>query len=196
MIDIKVESDRVILLSDYHPELPDAAKQLGGKFNPVDKSWVFHPRTEQRVRDMAMEIYGSDGRATPETVSVKARYTNKVQHYCELYSLSEYVCGQQVARAYGRDSGASVSNNVVVLSGGFDSGGSMKNPALKIYKDTEIEIHDVPKTLVKNQEDWEVEIIKENGVDREKLLEERNQLVARVIEIDNLLNDMEEESDV
>src|SRR5690606_30972717 len=106
------------------------------------------------------------------------------------------ICGRPVARAFGRDSGAKVLEGVVVLEGGFTSGGSVANWYTCAKKGTTILIRDFPRitaeNLIKGGADWisiEPEEAAAPQVDVDALRAERARLVARLAEIDSLLAD-------
>jgi hypothetical protein len=100
-----------------------------------------------------------------------------------------FLFGRQVARAFGRDSGARLGDGIVLKRGSVNSSGSMKNWKTKITDGTIFIMTDVPKAAVENNgvpEELTVEIIGQN-IDREALEAERAKLIARIAEIDALL---------
>jgi len=193
MSEIRVitENGKTYLDAPYHPDLPAKGRALGGKFDARSKCWVFDARDEGRVRELALEVYGDDG-SPQELVTLRCRADN------DTFGLnvrgrqtSVYVAGRQVARVYGRDSGARLGNGVVVVSGGFRSGGSAKNPTVDWDDDTLFELRDVPRSAAERavtQAPEHVEITASSGVDYEALKAERQRLVARIAEIDELLS--------
>jgi hypothetical protein len=194
-VEIKHAGNDIIAHSDYHPDLPRQAKKLGGRWNSNDKCWIFDVRDEERVRELYRTIYGTDGTiATGDMVNM--RVTVKEESDWAANRTGLYFAGRCVARATGRDSGAKLGNGVIVLEGGFDSGGSMKNWKTRCdRKKTVFEIRDVPREkaleAVEDAKDDKyierVEII-ENQIDVAKLENEKKMLLARIAEIDNILN--------
>ena len=197
-IQITVSDSKIQAVSPYNPELPSRAKDLGGRWN--GSAWVFDARDEQRVRELYRDIYGTDGTDAAELVTI--RVTVLRNDYADKTSL--FLAGRQIARATGRDSGARLGDGVVVLDGqGFDSGGSRANWTTKVIEGTVFEIRDIPKAAVevaiKAQAEYsspyyKIEILeqeKSRAVDVEALKAERERLVARIAEIDSIVEQAE-----
>lgn len=54
-------AEQVKCESPFHPAFPEAARQLGGKWNPVQVAWFFDIRDEDRVRQLCRDLFGTDG---------------------------------------------------------------------------------------------------------------------------------------
>lgn len=186
IVKITEENEKILVRSTYHPDLPQKAKNLGGKWN--GKEWVFDSRDVIRVKELYKSIYGSDGSNGSETeVTVEITVKKK-------YSVGRggiFLFGRCIATAFGRDSGAKLGNGIIVKSGeGFDSGGSIKNWFTRVYEDTIFEIRDVPRNIIndENAEGWfSYKIVNEIEINRENLLKEKESLLKRIAEIDSLL---------
>jgi hypothetical protein len=134
------------------------------------------------------EVYGQDDQPT-ETVSIRVKLTR--------YRLEDHgpvvMFGRVIARAWGRDTGAKVGEGVCFEIDGPDSGGSVKNWQTEVPTGAVFVMHDVPKILVDNctEANVEIEVIGSNNstcvVDAEKLAAEKAALLARIAEIDSLL---------
>ena len=183
---VKVEAGKVLVKSPFNPDFPPKARQLGGQWR--EPLWVFDARDEERVRELCRAIYGTEGTGCDELVTLRVTVT------CDWEQRRDglYLAGRQIARAFGRKSGAKLGAGVVVLSGGFSSGGSVNNWKTICKAGTVFELRDVPryaaeKALEENRE-WTIEIIGgETVVDDEALKHERERLLARVSEIDLIL---------
>lgn len=192
-IKINTNENTTTLSSPYHPELPKRAKALGGKFDGTSKTWKFDARDEDRVREMAVEIYGTDGTDT-ETVTVRVEIGEDDLVSQNRESL--YLGGQQIARAFGRDSGALLADGVVLIEGRAESGGSVKNWDTRLSAGSTFEIRDVPRGVADrmleeaadNDRIADARIVDETSDRREALQAERDKLVARIAEIDAELN--------
>lgn len=57
---VRVKGGRVYLQTSYNDDLRQGAKALGGRWDPKAAAWVFDARDEQRVRDLARAVFGSD----------------------------------------------------------------------------------------------------------------------------------------
>lgn len=138
---------KILVLSPYHPDFPAKAKRLGGRFTTApEKGWIFDARDEQRVRELLVKVYGTDGTPVPKSQLLTVR-TDPSK--CDVRGggagAELWLAGRQVARALGRDSGARLGDGVVVVSGGFSSGGSVKNYKVAYRAGTVFELRDVPR---------------------------------------------------
>lgn len=98
--------------------------------------------------------------------------------------------GRIIARATGRDSGARLGDGVVLLSGQFSSGGSVRNWKTTWKAETTIMLRDVPEPVSDGICDgWE--IVSSDPqlpvVDRDVLIAEKERLSSRISEIDAVL---------
>src|SRR5690606_11812951 len=131
-----------------------------------------------------------DGSAPIPTVTLRVRLMDSLRY---TYDASLELGGRRVARVFGRDWGARLSDGVVVVAGSIGSGGSRKNPRLTVSEGTEIELLDVPRPIAErlaaSTEGPVVSavIVESEGIDREALAEERARLLVRLAEIDALL---------
>lgn len=190
MVKITITDDSVILTAPYDPALPSKAKALGGRYK--DRTWAFALKDEQRVRELAREIYGTDGSETSHAVTVRVdtRKLNFRDHYGEIR-----LAGRSLARRTGRDVAVRLGDGVVVVNGRFPAtGGSVKNPCLDfVGLDIVLEVRNVPfsvaQKMIAEAGADAVNIIDADQVDREALSAERARLIARVAEINALLGD-------
>jgi hypothetical protein len=173
----------VTVESPYNPEFSSRARGLGGKWKaPL---WIFDERDEKRVKELCVEIYGTDG-VDSDLVSIRVTLEEDDWNY----ELSFYVAGRQVARAFDRDSGARLGEGVILLNGKFGSSGSRKSPAITVDKGTVFELRDIPRKAILNTpgDRWRVEIIDEN-VDVSALREELIKIEARAAEIRKIIGE-------
>lgn len=180
-VEIETTTKNVIVTSPYQPDFPKLARKIGGRWkNP---SWIFDIRDESRVRELCRDIYGTDGTTTGEMVTL--RVTVPTSDYDR--SLSFYVAGRQVARAFDRDSGARLGEGIVLIKGGFYSGGSRKNPHIGVEAETVFEVRDVPKAAADNIPYWCTAEIVDETIDKEALETELKQIEERAAEIKRIL---------
>lgn len=189
-IQVLRDANAIRVVSPYLPAFVAAAKRLGGRWQAP--AWVFDVRDEPRVREICLQHYGTDGApAAGPVVTLRVVFE---ADYGE-YNAPIRVAGREIAKALGRDSGATLGDGVVVLEGTFTSGGSMKNwKTLVGSKGATILLRDVPAVwvdrLAKDLPDGVVSVTVEQEepvIDRTALAEERARLMARLAEIDKLL---------
>jgi len=171
----------------YNPAFPAGAKALGGKWEPASKAWSFDARDEERVLELVRSIYGTDGRTTEKTVTVRVEIEWSGEATLRL-------AGAELAHRPGRDQSVRLGQGVVLLKGGFArKGGSMRYPVLAAEEGTVLEVRDVPlsqaRLMVEQGEDEScvVSILEPASLVRAALLEERTALLARLAELDAAL---------
>lgn len=172
----------------YSPELPQRAKQLSGRWDREAAVWVFPIQAEPQVKALYMDVYGMWDSVESDTVTVVCRNDNEYSVTCDSIVLH----GRVVARATGRDSGAKTADGIVLLSGKFRSGGSVKNWRTVCDEGTTFKILNVPRAkadqMVSGDSWCKCSIEEPTTVDRAALMAERERLLARIAEIDLLLN--------
>lgn len=175
--------------SPYNPVFVKRIKKAGGKWNASNRTWEVDERSIDTVRSIMREVYGQDD-LPQELVTVKVTIGDK--------SLNEWrapvvLFGRIIASARGRDSGARPGEGVCFEKGGCDSGGSMKNWYTIVSAGSEITIYDVPRLAVEQKLGWKDEYgtfeVIENGDPLAALRAEKEALLKRLAEIEELLNE-------
>lgn len=141
-IQITTSGGRLTVKAPFHPAFPKQARNLDGNFDRQTETWVFDPRDEQRVRDLLMQIYGTDGTAGAETVTARVDLHQAIgQRRIDEF----WLFGRRIASRRERDAPVRLGEGVVLLSGGFpSSGGSRANVDLEPQDGTVVEVRDVP----------------------------------------------------
>jgi hypothetical protein len=145
-VSISEQNGQLLVSSPYHRDFPPRARKIGGKWIATSRCWSFDARDLERVKELCRDIYGTDGSEDQnDLISIRVTWTESTSAgRFEPGDLTCYVAGREVARAYSRDGGAKLGENVVVLEGGFYSCGSAKYPELGVKAGTVIEVRDVP----------------------------------------------------
>lgn len=175
MTTIHTTETQIVVTGEYNSEFVAKARTLAGKW--VAPSWVFDIRDESAVRAACLECYGTDGHRT-DLVDVEVRFGPED----DTHTAPIMYCGRTIARAFGRDSGAKLGDGVVLQSGGFTSGGSVKNWYTRAKEGTSVILRDVSRALVVKT-GGEYTILTTTPIDRDALLAEKAQLLARLAEI-------------
>lgn len=113
------------------------AKDLAGHWSSRLHAWQFDACNEGLVRAALKRSYGTDGSVPANTVSVQCQVDRSAWHGPIV------VAGRVICRASGRDSGAILGVDVVLLSGHVGSGGSRVNWTT-VANGTFL-LHDVPR---------------------------------------------------
>lgn len=179
---VKIEriEDRVHLTAPFNRTLPSEARSLGGRFDGVRKSWHLDARDEARVREMAIEIYGTDGVSGAGDLAIIHIYCSDFAEY-----RTNSVGGRFVLEKRTRDYLPRLGEGVILFSGdsSFDGNGSAQYSLIG-NNNAVIEVRDLPRAAIPK---WDGVTIIESTTDREALAAERENLLARIAEIDTLL---------
>lgn len=184
MITVTIETNKIKVISEYSSLFVQKAHDLGGVWKAP--CWEFDVRNEEAVRAACLYCYGDDG-IKKDQVDVRITLPNGDKGLSYTHEPLE-ILGRTVARAFGRDS-ARTSPGVVIESGGFGSGGSLKNWYVVASKGTTFLLRDVSRSLVVENTDENIQIEILEGPDKEALKEEREKLIARLAQINELLAD-------
>lgn len=150
-IRIEEKDGKLELKSPYAPGLAAEARKLGGRFSFEAKVWRFDKRDLERVRRLCMQTYGMDDRGPDKVVTVRISFTKQRDAWDREHSL--FLGGRELVRIFGRDSGASLGEGVVLISGQLWSGGSRKTPAINWKEGTVLELRDVPEAMAREYVD-------------------------------------------
>lgn len=177
------------VVSPYNPELPTAARALGGKLN--GKAWEFDQRLADDVAELYRRIYGEWPGDATDYVKVRATALKDIAED----KAGIFLFGRCLARAYSRDSGAKLGDGVILREGRFRSGGSAKYWKTVCEEGTVVELFDVPRKIAEQARSeeplWKVEILGDSpSIGRDALIAERGTLLARIAQIDALLEEI------
>lgn len=119
----KVSGDELVVACPYSDDFRVRARQIGGNYKRPRRLWVFDPRDEERVRDLTLDVYGTDGRES-DPVDVRLTLRGRTGDVV-------FFAGRKVAERRGRDWAVKLGQGVVLIDGKFPRrGGSAKYPAI------------------------------------------------------------------
>lgn len=129
----------------YNKNLVEKCKELGGKWDSANQTWVFTKLVEDKVEELDF-LYNSE----PVNIEITAK-GDRFGHQDAVY-----FCGYPLCRATGRDSGAMICDNVSLVSGSVDSSGSMKNWGTKVSEGCQFRLTVSKELLAAAQSDTDV----------------------------------------
>ncbi len=191
MIKVTVGEGILKVTSPFNREFVSFARMRGGKWSDKHKAWLFDPRDEFAVRSALIDIYGTDDYESCEKVNVRV----KLDHFKLEDDFSLF--GLQLLRRKYYNYRVDMGDNVVVVTGGFhETGGSRKYAEIAPVSGTIIEVRDVPKEIaVKTWAEHKESIEILGSMDIEKLRDEKQKLLQRIQEIDEIIAQIESERD-
>ena len=186
-INLKKENGMLVVSTPYNSEFVNRAKNLGGRWDAKNSTWVFDESVEDYVKQTLLDIFGVTGEASYETCSLIVKnFTKKApQRGVDLFS-------RTIAIAFGRDTGAKLGDGIVWIDGKKVSDGSYKNWNTYIENAT-FEIQDFPIERTKFEdvqkaisEGWcEIKIVKKQRT--------REEIEAEIANLKNRISELEHE---
>lgn len=118
------EEDGIVTLSHrYNKKLVKKCNELGGKWDSSLRVWVFPEIVEDKVEELDY-LYNSN------VVDIEITALEDIYNGQD----SVYFLGYPIAKATGRDSGATICDDISMIQGKVLSGGSSKNWSTEIKK--------------------------------------------------------------
>lgn len=146
MVRIEKKEGRIYTTTPFNGVFVKKAKNLNGKWN--GECWVFDEKVENFVKELLIEVYGTDGSYT-KTITIDI----DLNSYADCKSNTVWLDNLILAQRVYRDSAVKLSENTIIISGGFpSSGGSVKNPRLETYENTVLRV-EIPETIYNRVKD-------------------------------------------
>lgn len=173
----------------YNPEFVSLIKNIGGaRWDSSRREWKIPAACVEQAREIMRRVFGEcDLPDETRRVNVKLTFSESV---CGNTRESLIIFGKQIARAYGRDSGAVVGGDVSFIEGKPTSDGSRANYYARVPAGAVALLRNVPESILHEDlpDGVTYEIMpEETAPSREALLAEKARLTARLAEIDKLL---------
>lgn len=188
MMKIDVKDGVASVYTPYNPDFVRKIKGIGGaKWNGSKKCWTIPDFAVEAAREIMCDVYGYSDITTNETVTLKITVNEEIRN------TRDDIClfGKTLAHATGRDSGARVGDDVAYVAGEATSGGSRNSWDSVVSAGSVIILSNVNKTVYEKTEvpyNIKIEIV-ESKVNRQQLLDEKERLLKRLAEIENLLQE-------
>ncbi len=190
-VNLTVNNGQVKVQTPYNAEFVTKAKNLGGKWDSLSKSWIFNENVLNYVKEILIQIYGVTGETTYQTCTLVVK-----NYSAEVVTGAVDLFGRTIARASGRDTGVSLGEGIVWINGKKQSGGSTKYWKT-IVENALFEIQDFPVERTKFEdvqkaitEGW-VEIkVTESKKTREEIESEIAELKEKLAKLEDELNNL------
>lgn len=192
MFKIEITGTKAVITTPYNADFVKKIKLMGGRWDAGRRAWTVDADIVDDVRAAMREIYGQDDAPVTDVVNVELTVGEKLTEYGGPITM----LGRTIASAWGRDSGAKTGDGVVFLEGHPFSGGSVKNWCTGISGGSVIKLVRVPRALVERNPELpdgvEMRVLPDRpAIDREALMAERERLLARISEIDKMMEEEE-----
>ena len=189
---IEINNEKALVFTPYSPDFVKKIKSIGGaRWKASVKAWEIPAASVETARHIMMEVYGeTDQSAAIEKVDVQITALDDILEY----NGSVALMGRSICTAWGRDSGARVSEGVDFIEGEPESGGSAKNWCSVVPEGCVFIVRDVVKSIAEefikaDHEDLTAKIIANKTPNKKALEEEKAKLLERIAEIDRLLSE-------
>lgn len=125
------ENFTIRVKTPYNKDFVNKARNLKGEWEAKEEEWVFDDSIEEYVKNALIKCYGTTGEEPVKTCSLLVKEVEE-----DVYGGPVELFGRRIAKAWGRDSGARLSEGIVWISGSYSSGGSVKNWRTSLNKGT------------------------------------------------------------
>lgn len=181
---ITVNAGKASINSPFNPEFVSRIKSIGGRWDAASKTWTVGENMLTEAREIMRAVYGRDDQQTDVQVTdIRIRFNEEV--HCTVGGITMY--GKTIAKAWGRDSGARVGDDVAFVEGRPDSGGSAKNWRTIIPEGSVVVIKNVPVSLLGEPLPEGAEIVTEADTRKAALLARKAELEAALAAINDEL---------
>lgn len=186
----KTDGGKIAIYTPYDKKFVQTIKRIGSARWNGD-AWTVPEDYIDDVRDIMKDIYGRDDLSNcGETVDAEVDF---LKDYGEKWS-GVVFCGKTLAQAWGRDSGAKVGDDVILVGGDIDSGGSRANWTTEVSQGAKFIVKNIPKARFDKEKDElnqdktriSYKIISKT-IDKDALLEEKARLEKRLAKIEEAL---------
>lgn len=186
---ITISGATATIETPYNANFVERIRKVGSaRWSSESRAWQVPAVAVEAVRQIMRDVYGEDDSpATGEKLVVRLTFADK-------YGAGRKdvtILGKCLSRATGRDSGATVGEGVAYISGAPMSGGSVKNWRSCVSAGAVVMLYNVPKTLYDGYalpEGVTAEVVGAQSPDEAALKKEKELLLARLAEIDALLD--------
>lgn len=145
----EIENGRVYAYTTINETFINKIKREGGTWDSTKKAWYLPERLEDEMKEILLKTYGYLGKSK-RTVDVKITI-NEVGIVRPTLKNHFSCFGLPVFTVYGRDSGASESEYVEMLTGGAESGGSAAYWKMIIEPNTTFILKNVPVETIEKK---------------------------------------------
>lgn len=195
---INLDAQRIEFNVPFNKEFNKRIKNAGGRFDGTKKVWWIDIDAEKITNEILKDVYGYEENGELVDVKVTIDFKNSDFEYTDDRN-AEFL-GRTVVYSVNRDF-KKVGNGIQIISGDYEeSGGSVKNPAVKFNEDQNFVfiIKDIYKSKVDeyfknntNASDF-VEIIKQTDEAKlQKLKKRREELSAQITALDIEIYELE-----
>lgn len=137
-VKLETKNEKVYVSSYYNQSFVKGARDLGGSWDAKSRQWVFGEEYEDIVKKKLKRIFGTTGEGDYETCTLE------ISNYSKKVTLDAiYLFGRQIARAFDRDGGAKLGDDIVFIEGDYKSGGS-RNYWATVIENGEFHIKNFP----------------------------------------------------
>nr|DAM34682.1 MAG TPA: HepA-related protein (HARP) [Caudoviricetes sp.] len=189
MINVEIVNGKALITSPYNADFVARIKKCGGRWDSAKRVWAINAEALEVARTAMMDVYGeTDVTPAGELVTLVIKFGED----CESKSRQPLmVAGRVIARAFGRDSGATLGEDVAFITGGPNSGGSNAHWLVTVAPGSICEVYNfnrlkADEAIADPPRGMEI-TIKSAKIDAAALKAEREKLLARLAEIDKLL---------
>jgi hypothetical protein len=182
---IEENGDRISVYTPYNQDFVDKIRNVGGsKWDAGKRCWTAPTAAITAIREIMLVVYGESDIDSEEKVSIRVTFNDTVS----VERGDVILFGKTICHASYRDSGGRAGDDVFYVSGKPQSGGSAKYWKSVVPSGSIVTVANVPLSKIGTLENEDYSVVIVRGTDKnQKLREEKERLLKRIAEIDDLL---------
>ncbi|MFD3970372.1 hypothetical protein [Streptomyces cyaneofuscatus] len=194
---------RLLITAPYHAPFQADLKDIGGRWSEVQGTWQWSTdaRDEERVRALLRSHFGTDG--SPQDMAVRVSVHVPLHTYELPFTQGgrAQFAGRTIAWRPTRNAPVKLGSDVILVAGKLPaSGGSTKYPQIAAGPDVVVEVRDLPRVMLGMHDSGEYVIVREETedageADTDQLRARREELLAQVRELDDVLGERDPEGE-
>lgn len=183
---VNVKNGKAYIYTPYNTLFIQKVKQFGARWYKVDGCWVVSEMMMPNVRELLWEIFGSDGSVSGKTANVELSFGE--QYEGPLASSVVFLGREIVLNSKGL---LNTGEDVVISQGGYEIITRDDGWRILVEKGSIFKVIGIPELVIRRAKlpDCVTMKILEEVLDRDALIKERETLVKRIAEIDELLKE-------
>lgn len=182
-----LDNGNIAIITPYNQMFVQKLKeQIGGaRWNATKRWWVIPNESLEIARTIMNDCFGETDISLPADM-MDIKFSLATYEVCN----PVIVFGKVLARAYGRDTGAKLGLGFDLIEGEINSGGSRNN--WKTTVNGTFIAHGITKKMLENEissrgNNFTYEILEKKTLDIDALRKEKEKLLERIAEIDEIL---------
>lgn len=151
MVKVEVVNGFVVTYTPYNKQFTTRARQLRGKWDGLQRVWVFPIEVEEDVNNLCLEIFGTTDSENTTTFNLKFLLPELVK--TDILNTSElYLFGRILLKRFQYDKPVVVGDDVALISGEFERyGKNSKDTSIGKIDNIQLKVFNIPERFITDE---------------------------------------------